>query len=90
MFASAQQGGQFTAMVLVRNHRECLKHCFEALARTAGLVADLDELLEVMGDLAVVPGKQDRLDIREIFVRRFCWCTSSPSGFWRGLRPERR
>jgi len=34
------------------------------------VVSDLGELGEVLGDLAFVPGKQDRLHVREVLVQR--------------------
>ena len=47
------------------------EHGFEPLAgAAAGLIADLGEIFEVAGDVAVVPGGQDRLDVGEVLVQR--------------------
>lgn len=47
-----------------------LEHRLESLARIASLVPDFGEILEVTGDLTIVPGAQDRFDVWEVLVQR--------------------
>ncbi|GAA3495892.1 hypothetical protein GCM10019016_029930 [Streptomyces prasinosporus] len=47
-----------------------LQHRFEAGTGSVGAVPDFRQLGEVTGDLARVPGVQDRFDVREVLVRR--------------------
>ena len=51
---------------------ECirLEHSFQALVGVTWPVADLSESLEVSRDLTLMPGKKDRLDVREVLVER--------------------
>ena len=70
-----QQGGEFGAGVLVGeavvgDERVSLQHGLEPLASVAGLVAEFGKLSKVSGDLAFVPGNQDRLDVWEVLVQR--------------------
>jgi hypothetical protein len=70
-----QEGGQFGAGMLVGeavvgDERVGLQHRLEPLARVAGLVAEFGELGRVGGDLAFVPGNQDRFDVWEVLVER--------------------
>jgi hypothetical protein len=58
--APVQEGGELRVVVLVADERVGPEDGLEPRARVAGLVADLGELLEVAGDLAFVPGDQDR------------------------------
>ena len=46
------------------------EHRFEPLTSVTSLVPDVGEILEMASDLTVVPGQQDRLDIREVLVQR--------------------
>ena len=54
--------GKFGAVVLVGNERIGLKHSFEPFTSVARVVPDLDEIIEVAGDLPFVPGGQDRFN----------------------------
>ena len=61
--------GVVVPMGLVGDESECLEHGFESLARVTCLVSDFGELFQMAGDLAVVPGEQDRFDVREVLVQ---------------------
>jgi hypothetical protein len=81
---SMQEGGKFGAGVLVGeavvgDERVGLQHGLEPLASVAWLVAEFGELGKVGGDLAFVPGNQDRLDVWEVLVQRRPACASSRS-----------
>ena len=67
VLAVVQQGGEFAAVVLmlVLDERVCLQDRFE-LAAGAGGVAGFGELGEVAGDLPLVPGGQEGLDVGEV------------------------
>jgi hypothetical protein len=65
-----QQPRQVAAVMLVHDQRVGLQDRLEPLAGVTGVVPDLGELGEVLGDLAFVPGEQDRFHIREVLVRR--------------------
>lgn len=58
------------AHVFVRNLRVGSEHRFQTLKRIARTVSNLGELLEVRGDLFLMPSHQDRIDIRKVFVQR--------------------
>jgi hypothetical protein len=65
-----QQGhGQLGVVVLVLDQRERLQDGLEPAGRGRG-VPGLGELAQVAGDVPVVPGDQDRLDVREVLVQR--------------------
>ncbi len=55
---------------LVDDERVGFEHGGEPLAGSADPVADAGEVLQVGVDLALVPGDQDRLDVREVLVQR--------------------
>ena len=57
-------------MVLVEYQRVGPEHRLEPLAGATSLVAHFGELCEVLGDLAFVPGDQDRVHVWEVFVER--------------------
>src|SRR4029450_9895898 len=65
-----QQRRQVPAVMLVDNQRVGLQDRLEPLASVTGAVSDLGELSKVLGDLALVPGEQDRLHVREVLVQR--------------------
>ena len=72
VLAAVHQRRQFGALrPLVGYLRVGSEDGFEPLAGAAvGLVPDLGEIFEVAGDVAVVPGDQDRLDVGEVLVQR--------------------
>jgi hypothetical protein len=47
-----------------------LQHRFEPLTGVSGLVPDLGQVREVGCDLPIVPGEEDRFDVREVLVER--------------------
>jgi hypothetical protein len=65
-----QVGAVVRAGTLVGDARVGLEHHFEPLARVGGSVPDLGEVLQMVGHVALVPGDQDRLDVREVLVQR--------------------
>jgi hypothetical protein len=70
-----QESGDLRAGVLVGEAvvgDECvgLQHGLQPLVCVTTLVAEVGELGEVGGDLAFVPGDQDRLDVGEVLVQR--------------------
>ena len=65
-----QKGRQFVAGVAVGDQREGVQHGGEPLTRIAGVVACLDQLVQVVADLALVPGHEDRFNIGEVLVQR--------------------
>ena len=70
VLAPVQQGhGQLGVVVLVLDQRERLQDGLEPPGRGRG-VPGLGELAQVAGDVPVVPGDQDRLDVREVLVQR--------------------
>jgi hypothetical protein len=63
--AAVQRGrGQFGVVVLMLDQRECLQDGFELVGRGQGGFPRLGREAQVAGDEAVVPGDQDRLDVR--------------------------
>jgi hypothetical protein len=86
MLAPVQEGREFAAVMLVADERISLERRFEALASAACPVPDLGEMLEVTGDLAFVPGGQDRFDVREVLVQR----RPADAGLRRDLRHRYR
>ena len=70
VFASMDQGSKLSPVLvaLVRDQRECLEHGFKTLAGCAGSVAQLGEVLKVLGDMALVPRDQDWFDAGEVLV----------------------
>jgi hypothetical protein len=67
---SMQERRQLAAMMLVDNRPVGLEHRLQPLAGVASLVPDCSELFEVLGDLAFVPGGQDRFHVGEVLVQR--------------------
>ena len=70
MRTAMQQRRHVAAVMLVDNQRVGLQDRLEPLASVTGVVSDLRELFEVLGDLALVPGEKDRLHVREVLVQR--------------------
>ncbi len=70
VFASMDQDSKLSPVLvaLVRDQRECLEHGFKTLAGCAGSVAQLGEVLKVLGDMALVPRDQDWFDAGEVLV----------------------
>jgi len=83
---SMQDRRELGAVVLVGDERVRLEYGREPLERIAVLIPDRGELLEVAVDLTLVPGDQDRLDIREVLVER----RASDPGLLRDLRHGHR
>ena len=71
VLALVRQRGQVGSVmrVLVLDEHVGLRDGLELRAGFGGF-PDLGELPEVAGDLALVPGEQDRLDVGEVPVRR--------------------
>src|SRR5450755_2186861 len=70
VLAPVQHGRELGAMgPLVGHDRVGLQDGFEPLAGAAALVPDSCEMFEVTGDLAFVPGGQDRLEVGEVLVQ---------------------
>ena len=67
--AVQQRYGQFGAVVLVLDERECRQDGFELPGGSYGGVAGRGELAQVEGDLAFVPGHQDRFDVGKVLVQ---------------------
>ena len=57
-------------VALVGDDREAFKYRLKSLANRARLITQLAEALEVIGDMAIMPGDQDRLDTGEVLVER--------------------
>src|SRR5438270_9459517 len=57
-------------VALVGDDREAFKYRLKSLANRARLITQLAEVLEVIGDMAIMPGDQDRLDTGEVLVER--------------------
>ena len=55
---------------LVMNERVGLEHSRQTLAGVAGLLPGMGELLEMLGDLPVMPRGEDRFDVGEVLVQR--------------------
>ncbi len=72
VLTSMQECRQFGAVVLaaVCDERVGLEHRFEPRACVPGSVPECGEMLEVGGDVALVPGDQDRFHVREVLVQR--------------------
>jgi hypothetical protein len=64
------------------------QHRLQPLPRVAGTVAQGSELLEVRGDVPLVPGDQHRFDVREVLVERRP-TDAGPRGDLRHGDPER-
>src|SRR5207237_8503976 len=62
---------------LVGDDREAFKYRLKSLANRARLITQLAEVLEVIGDMAVMPGDQDRLDTGEVLGE----CSASNDAF---------
>ena len=56
---------EFGTMLLtvMADERVGLQHSFEPLASVTGMIAEFGEMFEVAGDMTLVPGDQDRLDV---------------------------
>jgi hypothetical protein len=65
-----QKRGELGPVMPVLNECVSLQDGFEPLAGAAGPVPDPGEVVQVAGDLAIVPGGQDRLDVGEVLVQR--------------------
>jgi hypothetical protein len=63
-----QQRGQVALAMGVGETRVGAQHGREPQARIFLPLAGAGELVEVVGDLPLLPGEQDRLDIREVLV----------------------
>lgn len=73
VFAAVDQGGEFGAVVPTPVADLCrvgLEDGLQSLPGGAWLGGGLGELGEVAGDVALVPGGQDRLDVGEVLVQR--------------------
>lgn len=68
VLALMQAGGQFSAVMHVRNAGVRGQDPLQPRADIAWLAANGHQLVEMVADLAGVPGNQDGLDIREVFV----------------------
>jgi len=66
VLTSMQERRQLGAVVLVVNERVGLEHSFEPRVGFASLVSEAGELSEMAGDLAFVPGDQDRFDVWKV------------------------
>ena len=86
MGTSMQRRGQVAAGMLVEDQRVGPEHRRKPLAGTTSLVPDFGQLGEVLGDLAFVPGDQDRFHVREVLVQR----RSSDAGLGGDLRHRHR
>jgi hypothetical protein len=67
------EGGHLRGAVpaaVVRDEGVGGEHRLELLGRVAAPVAERPQLLEVRGDVPLVPRDEDRLDVREILVER--------------------
>ena len=62
VFTLMHECREFSTVVLVGNERIGLEHSFEPLTSVTSSVPDLGEIIEVAGDLTVVPDDQDRFD----------------------------
>ena len=69
---SMQEFREFGAVLFAVMNDECvgLEHGFEPIAGVTGLVPDLGEVLEMAGDVPLVPGEQNRFDVWEVLVQR--------------------
>src|SRR5690606_11271946 len=70
---AVQEGRQTTFVMtsgVVRGEGEGPQYRLELFTGVRALIADLDQVLEVVADLALVPGEQDRLDIGKVLVQR--------------------
>lgn len=74
VLVAVEERGEFGAALLagslVHDQRIRMQYGFESLAGFPDLVPQGGEVLEVGGDMPVVPGDQDRLDVREVLVQR--------------------
>jgi hypothetical protein len=70
VLATVQERGKFGAVMPVVNERAGAEDGFQLPGRTTGLVPDAAKVVQMAGDLAFVPGDQDRLDVGEVLVQR--------------------
>jgi MFS transporter, DHA2 family, multidrug resistance protein len=70
VLALVQQGGQLTAVPALAGQAGVLPQDGRQPARRTGRGADGGEVLQVHGDVALVPGREDGLDVREVLVER--------------------
>ena len=70
MLSPVQQGDELGCVVpvLANDERESLEHRLEPLVGVLGAIPDGREVLEMAGDLALVPGREDCFDVREVLV----------------------
>ena len=54
----------------VRDRGVLAQYSPDPLERLAGAIPDPDELVELLLDVLLVPGEQDRLDVGEVLVQR--------------------
>jgi hypothetical protein len=63
VLTSVQECGEFGILVFMTNECVGREHSMEPLPDVAGSVPDFGEILEVVADVAFVPGNQDRFDV---------------------------
>lgn len=66
MFASMHQRCELVAMPFMGDESVSLQDRFQLPVRTVDFVTDRGQLLEVPGDLAFVPRRQDRIDVWKV------------------------
>jgi len=62
MFAAMYERGELRIVTFVTDERECFEYGREPRASVACVVPQFCKMREVVSDLAVVPGDQDRFD----------------------------
>ena len=68
--SSVEEGGHVVVVMPVLYESERLDDSLEPLYGRTALVPERGELLEVSGDLALMPGEKDRFDVGEVLVQR--------------------
>jgi hypothetical protein len=69
VFAMVERGGELGTVVFVLDQRVVLHHRSQTIQRWTPRVRDRRKLRDVRAHVALVPGRQDRLDAREVLVQ---------------------
>jgi hypothetical protein len=85
---AVQQGGKLGPRMLVLDARVGSEHSFDSLARVICAITQLNEVLEMAGDLTFVPSQENCFDVREVLVQSGSSDACSLRDLRHGDRPQ--
>jgi hypothetical protein len=86
VFATMEECREFGSVVLVTDECVGFEHSFKSLGGVSRLVSDSGKMSEVVCNLLLVPGDEDRFDVRKVFVKG----GTSDTGCFGNLRHRHR